>query len=112
MSTEQLALDMQRSPQQSESLTLKDPPSLDGATYNPAIDGARLGKQFMRVWDVMQRGGWMTLAEIAEITQCPESSVSARLRDFRKEKFGGHTVERRRVDSEGGQWAYRLTVNR
>jgi hypothetical protein len=42
------------------------------------------------------------------VTGFPEASISARLRDFRKEQFGKHVVERRRRSQ--GQWEYRLIV--
>jgi len=42
--------------------------------------------------------------------QASEGGVSARLRDFRKEKFGSHTVNRRRK-AGGGTFEYQLIVN-
>ncbi len=52
---------------------------------------------------------WWTLRELAVRTGGSEASVSARLRDLRKDKFrkvyGAWDVERRRV--EGGLWEYR-----
>jgi hypothetical protein len=55
---------------------------------------------------MLDRGGFVTLAEIARELGFPEASVSARLRDLRKPRFGGHLVERRRVS--GGLFEYRL----
>jgi len=52
----------------------------------------------------MRDGEWRTLGEISEATGHPEASVSARLRDFRKPRFGGHTVNRRRGKWVGGSW--------
>jgi len=43
-------------------------------------------------------------------TSHPEASVSARLRDLRKEKFGGHVVERRAV--KRGLFEYRVIVRK
>ncbi len=81
----------------------------DGATYQPDKDQARLGAQLQRVLVVMQVGGrWRTLQEIASITGDPEASVSARIRDLRKPKFGGHQVEHRRRDG-AGLWEYKLS---
>lgn len=83
-------------------------PDFDGETYAPAFDYERLGKQARRVWDVIGTGGWLTLSEISGYTGDPEASVSARLRDFRKEKFGSMTIEhRRRGDPSAGVWEYR-----
>lgn len=84
----------------------------DGATYDARLDRVRLGAQHQRVWDLMRDGEWRTLADIAKLTGSPEASVSARLRDFRKPKFGGHTVERRRIgDRVSGWYEYRVAVN-
>lgn len=69
----------------------------DGGTYVPGEDSARLNRQQRRVFDVIKDGKWWTLAEIAAMTGASEASVSARLRDFRKERFGGSTVERAAV---------------
>ena len=68
----------------------------DGKTFDPAMDGCRLRRQLNNVFIVMQDGIWRTLSEISAITTHPEASVSARLRDLRKPKFGGYTVNRRR----------------
>lgn len=81
-------------------------PDFDGATYERDLDHARLGKQFLRVARLMGDGAWHTLHEISGRTGDPEASVSARLRDLRKRKFGGHTVERERL--AGGLFRYRL----
>ena len=81
----------------------------DGETFNATFDLARLNAQARRVYDVMIRGEWLTLAEVSELTGDPEASVSARLRDFRKPKFGGFTVERRRRgEAKAGLFEYRL----
>ena len=78
----------------------------DGCTYDPARDHDRLAKQLGRVYDYMSDGLWHTLSQIADKTGDPESSVSARLRDLRKPKFGGHPIERRHFVS--GIWEYRM----
>ena len=78
----------------------------DGITYSHRLDHARLSLQRQRVWDLMQDGHWHTLEEIAHATGSPEASVSARLRDLRKPRFGAHNVERRRV--AGGLHEYRV----
>jgi hypothetical protein len=56
----------------------------------------------------MADGDWRTLHEISARTSDPLQSISARLRDFRKQKFGGHTLERRNIS--GGLFEYRLVV--
>lgn len=83
----------------------------DGATYTPALDRARLNAQTQRVFDVVIDGKWRTLAEIATITHDPEASVSARLRDLRKQKFGGFVVHRRRRGiEERGLFEYLIVI--
>jgi hypothetical protein len=77
-----------------------------GETFDAKRDGKRLNAQAAHVYRLMQDGKWRTLAEIAAATDHPEASVSARLRDLRKPKLGGLTVERRHV--EGGVWQYRV----
>lgn len=79
----------------------------DGSTYDRDADRARLNKQALAVYRVMLDHRWHTLAEISARTDAPEASVSARLRDLRKARFGAHTVDRMRCG--GGLWAYRLT---
>lgn len=82
----------------------------DGKTYDPERDEERLKTQLFSVWGLMQDGQWRTLEEISNSVCCPEASVSARLRDFRKRKFGGHTVERAYV--RRGLFKYRLIPNK
>ena len=82
------------------------PPRFDGATYSADKDQARLGAQLQRVLGVLKRGEWVTLAEIAAMTGDPEASISARVRDCRKMRFGGFEIRhRRRTDA---QWEYQL----
>lgn len=83
-----------------------------GTTYDPAQDEQRLTTQFQRVYDLMADGKYRTLAAIAQATDSSEAGVSARLRDFRKERFGSHTVNRRRVAGADGLWEYQLVVKR
>jgi hypothetical protein len=75
-------------------------------------DHVRLGRQRAAVFAFMADGEWHTLREIAEATGHPEASVSARLRDFRRERHGGHSVLRRRVPDGNGLHAYQLVVRR
>lgn len=81
-------------------------PAFDGATYDAERDHVRLKGQLGRVYNLMKDGRWRLLCEINLWAGDSEASVSARLRDLRKPKFGSHTVERRHV--EGGLWQYRL----
>jgi hypothetical protein len=73
-------------------------PHFSGTTYEPSKDHKRLAKQFIAVRDYMLgHGEWRTLAQLSAALGYPEASVSARLRDLRRERFGGFTVERMRV---------------
>lgn len=83
----------------------------DGETYDAERDKVRLNAQTQRVFDAMACQAWITLAELASSTGDPEASVSARLRDLRKRKFGGFRVERRRRGN-GGLWEYRLDLGK
>lgn len=78
----------------------------DGETYERPRDHERLRAQLGRVLTVMRDGTWHTLADISARCGDPEASISARLRDLRKEKFGAHLIERRYVHD--GLWEYRL----
>lgn len=78
----------------------------DGATFDPWRDESRLNRQQLLVWRAIKGGAWRTLADMAAETGCPEASISARLRDFRKPRFGGLTIDREYVGD--GLWRYRL----
>ena len=74
-----------------------------GQTFDPYIDTDRLNEQSQRVFKLMRDNQWRALHEIAAITGDPEASISARLRDFRKPRFGSLVVNRRRRN-EAGLW--------
>lgn len=84
----------------------------DGSTCDPALDADRLETLLGRVLDLTSDGRWRTLREIAKSCGGSEASVSARLRDLRKARFGGYTVERRRVVGANGLWEYRVLTPR
>jgi hypothetical protein len=91
---------------------LPQPPkeeAFDGATYVPSRDYVRLNDQQKRIFDVMRDGAWRTLEGIAKITGDPTPSISARLRDLRKEKYGGHQLDREYLAD--GLYRYRLICN-
>jgi hypothetical protein len=73
----------------------------DGATYEPALDRVRLNVQMRAVAALMLDGRWRTLRQISDATGSPEASVSARLRDMRKPRFGLSIVERERMGDDG-----------
>lgn len=85
------------------------PTLFDGVTYEPRHDAERLAGQLLRVWSAMRDGAWRTPAEIELATGDGWASISARLRDLRKPKFGGMRVERRRRgEAESGVFEYRV----
>ena len=80
----------------------------DGETYDSGQDKLRLSTQLGRVFHAMTGGEWWTLEILSSVTRAPEASVSARLRDLKKKKFGGMTIERRRSERYQGLWDYRM----
>ncbi len=89
-------------------MNLSGIPHHDGTTYSHPRDGQRPASQQKRVIALMLDSKWRSLREIREETGYPEASISARLRDARKPRFGGYKVERRYV--ERGLWVYRLVT--
>ena len=83
----------------------------DGSSYEPTKDFTRLNRQAQAVYTYMQNGLWRTLSEISQATGAPEASVSARIRDLKKLRFGGYPVHKRRR-ADKGLWEYRLDVRR
>ena len=83
---------------------------MDGDTYDAALDRVRLNGQNFKVYMLMRDGLWRRLSQIAWAIHAAEASISARLRDLRKVKFGEHTVNRRRVTTTG-LWEYQLIRN-
>ena len=88
----------------------KGPARFDGATYEATLDKVRLSAQAEAVFRYAKDGKWNTLEYLSIVAGASEASVSARLRDFRKPRFGGHTVERRRHPTKAGVFEYRLLV--
>ncbi len=83
-------------------------PGFDGQTFNHARDHERLTGQLWDIYAIMKDQCWHTLGELAEATGEPEPSISARLRDLRKDRFGKHTIERRYKGN--GLHEYRLAA--
>lgn len=72
-------------------------------------DTVRLTGQCLKVFDIMKHGGSWTLAQLSEASGYPQASISARIRDFRKHRFGSHTIER--TNHGDGLFSYKLIVN-
>ena len=82
-----------------------------------ARNGYEESTQLVAIRDLMlevaDRGKWLTLDEIAGITEFGEASVSAQLRHLRKPRHGRYRVEKRRRlsgETESGRdtglWEY------
>ena len=84
------------------------PPSFDGQTFVQERDHSRLFAQLARVKEAMTGAGPLTLDDIAQKTGDPVASIGSRVRDLRKAKFGGHTVERRYLAK--GLFTYELVT--
>lgn len=78
----------------------------DGETFDSKRDKARLSGQLHAVALIFSDHRWHTLSEISKRIGASEASVSARIRDLRKERFGSHVIEREHV--EGGLFQYRM----
>ena len=65
----------------------------------------------MRIFKAIKDCSWNTLVEIQDLTVDPQASISAQLRNLRKERFGSYLIEKRyRGDRLNGLWEYRLIV--
>lgn len=76
-------------------------------------DPKKAAKSVHPVFKIMCSGRWLTLSEIGICLNLmnhhlPEQSISARVRDLRKPKYGGHTITRRATKTEG-VFEYQLT---
>jgi len=83
--------------------------TFDGETYDATRDEDRLGSQLGAVFALMRDGAWRTLPEIIALCGGNEASISARLRDLRKARFGAHIVQREYVSD--GLHKYRMLKN-
>lgn len=81
----------------------------NGSDYVPELDQARLTGQIERIYNLMIDGKFRTLSEIENETNDPQASISAQLRHLRKERFGKHIVNKRRVgDEKKGLFEYQV----
>ena len=81
----------------------------DGSTYEAQHDEKRLTSQLEAVRRLMSDGVARTPGEMEKALGVSWASISARLRDLRKERMGGYVVERKRVEpASAGIFTYRL----
>ena len=87
-------------------------PDFDGATYDPERDKGRLTKQLLAIRDAMLAAtDYHTPAELgamAGMVEAGTASITARIRDLRKPKFGGYAVSGRPRKNGGGLWEYKI----
>ena len=97
-------------------ITLFEQPTLprfDGAHYDEKLDRERLTGQILRVFEIISDGTPRTVSQICREsfvkfgTYDSETSVSAQLRNLRKQSHGGYNVQSERT-SETGRTTYRL----
>ena len=73
----------------------------DGATYEPE-DSPRLSEQLQFVLLILKRGEWYSAEELqGELkkyqVKAGTAGITARIRDLRKPKFGGHNIPHKRI---------------
>jgi len=82
----------------------------DGRSFDQNLDSERLSSQMDRVIEAVSDGQYHDLNSLVAKCGGTTASISARLRDLRKPKFGGHTVTSTRVgDPRSGKWVYKVT---
>ena len=91
-------------------MDLFNQPDFNGSDYIPEMDKVRLTGQIERIFDCMKDSKFRTLSEIEAITKDGQASVSAQLRNLRKERFGLHTINKQRRH-EAGLFEYQLIIN-
>jgi hypothetical protein len=83
------------------------PGLFDGKTVTKKDEG-RLNVQLDKVRRAMFSGAWKTLEELEREVEAPQASISARMRDLRKVKFGAYTIDRRKKAGCKATYEYRL----
>ena len=88
---------------------MKTETAFEGSDYKAEFDFKRLTGQIRRIFITMKDGQWRTLGEISATTGDGESSISAQLRNMRKERYGTHSIlKRRRGEPSNGLFEYKL----
>lgn len=80
------------------------PQEFGGSTFDRRRDLARLKSQQERVTKLMLDGRKRTLQEIAYEANIPMQSVGSRVRDLKKQHFGGYDLRKEYV--RDGIWRY------
>lgn len=69
----------------------------------------RLAGQLVRVYEAIRNHEWWSLRDLSEAVGGSATSMSARIRDLRKDRFGGFTIDKQMTDP--GLYRYRLVPN-
>jgi hypothetical protein len=86
-------------------------PVFDGADYIPEFDNKRLTGQIKTIYFLMIDGSWRTLRDIESLTGYGQASISAQLRNLRKDRFGNHEILKRyKGDRKLGLFEYKLII--
>jgi len=79
----------------------------DGETYDKNRDQVRLSRQIDKVQQFLEGNDYVTLDEISAATGIKNiSSISARIRDLRKDRHGNRVVDRKYISD--GLYSYKL----
>lgn len=78
----------------------------DGDDYVHQRDSKRLKTQLEQIESYIEGKGYLTLQEIADATGFAQTSVSAQLRNLRKERFGSRKIDRKYISN--GLYSYKL----
>jgi hypothetical protein len=86
----------------------------DSSMFSSQFAGRQIISQTEIIRDVLlsaaecsPEGGWMTLRELAELTDYRETAISAQLRRLRAPKYGSFVIDKRRR-SASFEWEYRI----
>jgi len=82
--------------------------TFEGDTYDEVLDKDRLSTQLAAVLNLMLDEEWHKMQSIASAINAPEPSVSAQIRNLRKDKHGGYIINRRRINNT---YEYRLDLS-
>lgn len=82
----------------------------EGCDYVHERDFPRLSPKLAHIFEIMSDGEWHTLPELHETTGYLTTTISAHIRELRKERWGGHTVHRKYLGN--GLYAYKLEVRK
>jgi hypothetical protein len=86
---------------------MQDQTLFDGVTISPQVDDGRLTILQGRVYSYLRSHDWVTLRQLSEACRGTETSVSARIRDLRKPRWGEHEIQACHASGDG-VWRYKM----